>query len=93
MSATNTHVVSMPGFTYILRVIVLVLSVIVLGLSANSLATTHKIFKALEEYHSGDIPYAIKYSAMSLVIFTVSRSKVGRLSLTDNYVIRASSRF
>lgn len=84
MSAANTHVVSMPGFTYILRMIVLVLSVIVLGLSANTLATTHKDYKDVEQWYSGDIPGAIKYSSMSLVIFVVSSSKVGGLRALIN---------
>ena len=74
MSATNTNVVPMPAFTYVLRIMVLVLSVIILGLAANTITVMHKLYIGYEyEY---DVPGSIKNSCMALVVFVVSRSTV-----------------
>ena len=66
----------MPGFTYVLRIIVLVLSLIILGLASNTLAVMHKLYTGYEYEYSYDIPGAIKNSSMALVVFVVSRPKV-----------------
>lgn len=76
MSADDSHIVAMPGFTLVLRITVLVLSILVLSLAANSVAVTHNIYAGYDQYYSGDVPGAIKYSSMGFVIFVVRSSGV-----------------
>ena len=92
MSTTNTNVVPMPVFSYVIRSIVLVLSVVVLGLAANTLIAMRSIYGGdsyydsyysyynsynyYGDYYYGNLPGTIRNSCMGLVVFVVSRSRV-----------------
>ena len=71
MSASDSHIVAMPGFAFVLRVVIMVLSLIILGLAANSISGSSTGWYDSSYYYTG----VISTSTMGFVLFLVSRSR------------------
>ena len=82
MTVTNARLVPMTGFTLVLRIMVLVLSLIVLALAAYSIAITRGIFRFVTYDYAYKL-HTYTSRAMGFVVFTVSRSGVESLLRTS----------
>lgn len=92
MTATDAHIVAMPGFTFIIRIAILVLSVIILGLAANSVSADNSDYTDYtSSFDTSGIDLsgllgglrkrssgysALDTGSMGFVLFVVSRSRV-----------------
>jgi len=72
MSAPDSHVVAMPGFAFVLRVVIMVLSLIILGLAANSISGSTGNY--YDWYYTGTL---IDTSTMGFVLFLAIYSLLG----------------
>jgi len=88
MASTSTdHIVALPGFTFVIRIIVMVLSVIILGLAANSVASASlDNYGYTYDYSSlvwkrSYLTSVVSTSAMGYVLFVTLWSLIGNAYL------------